>query len=366
MIDSATRRAWVARACAFLTAERMRAAQTPLLQFTVAAFPNVRFYLKDERAHPSGSLKHRLAHALFAHAICSGNVGSDTLVVEASSGSTAISEAWFARALGLHFVAVVPDRTAPAKLAAIRAVGGEILLVPDGGDVCAEADALAKCRGGWFMNQFDHALEATDWRGANNIAESLFGQLIDIGDPVPRWVVTGAGTGGTSATIGRYIRHRPELAEVRMCVVDPAGSAFYKAYVSGDRSVRGCTSPVVEGIGRGRVERGFLPALVDRMIAVPDASSIAAAYWLRAQSGAAFGPSTGTNMVGAILLAQELEDQGESGAIAVIGCDGGERYRETIYDSAWLQRHGYDISGWDRLPDLIARHANLMHSCRTA
>jgi cysteine synthase A len=63
--------------------------------------------LKDESAHPTGSLKHRLAHAL-VHAIASGEVGPDTGIVEASSGSTAISEAWFARALGRRFVAVVP------------------------------------------------------------------------------------------------------------------------------------------------------------------------------------------------------------------------------------------------------------------
>lgn len=357
---SATNRGWIARSSARLAAERERAVETPLFNVGVPDFCSIEIYIKDERGHPSGSLKHRLAHALFAHAICSGNVGPETLIIEASSGST-ISEAWFARALGLPFVAVVPERTAPAKLAAIRAVGGEIMLVPDGGDVCAEAEALADARGGWFMNQFDRALEATDWRGANNIADSLFGQLMDAGDRVPSWVVTGAGTGGTSATIGRYIRHRPELSDVRLCVVDPAGSAFYKCYGSGDRSERGCTSPVVEGIGRAQVEPGFLPKLIDRMILVPDTASIAASYWLRARTGEAFGPSTGTNLIGALLLAREMEARGETGAIAIIGCDGGERYAETIYDPAWLARHGYDISGWKQLTDRLDSYACQSH-----
>ena len=44
--------------------------------------------------------------------------------------------------------------------------------------------------------------------------------------PVPRWVVCGAGTGGTSATIGRYIRYR-RLA-TRLCVVDPERSVFHR------------------------------------------------------------------------------------------------------------------------------------------
>ena len=45
-----------------------------------------------------------------------------------------------------------------------------------------------------------------DWRGNNNIAESIFGQMAQEPHPVPAWVVVGAGTGGTSATIGRYTR----------------------------------------------------------------------------------------------------------------------------------------------------------------
>jgi cysteine synthase A len=50
--------------------------------------------------------------------------------------------------------------------------------------------------------------------------------------PVPDWVVMSAGTGGTSATIGRYIRYR-NLA-TQLCVVDVENSVFYDAYRSGN------------------------------------------------------------------------------------------------------------------------------------
>ncbi len=46
--------------------------------------------------------------------------------------------------------------------------------------------------------------------------------------PVPSWIVVGAGTGGTSATIGRFIRYRGH--PTRLCVVDPENSAFFPAY----------------------------------------------------------------------------------------------------------------------------------------
>ncbi len=63
----------------------------------------VSLYLKDESTHPTGSLKHRLARSLFLYALCNGWIGPRTPVIESSSGSTAVSEAYFARLLGLPF-----------------------------------------------------------------------------------------------------------------------------------------------------------------------------------------------------------------------------------------------------------------------
>ena len=124
-------------------------------------------------------------------------------MVEASSGSTALSEAYFAGLLDLPFHAIVPDTTALTKIAAIDALGGRCGAVP-GAEKEAHA-ALAAELDGHFMDQFTMAERVTDWRGSNNIAESPFDQLAPEPHPVPDWVV-GAGTGGTSATIGRYIR----------------------------------------------------------------------------------------------------------------------------------------------------------------
>ncbi|MCW4460795.1 pyridoxal-phosphate dependent enzyme [Sphingomonas sp. BT-65] len=350
-------RSWVARAMAILADERRRAADTPLIRLPVPEIAGVDFYLKDETAHPSGSLKHRLAHALFAHAICSGEIGPGTVIVEASSGSTAISEAWFAHRLGLPFVAVIPAATAPAKIIAIREAGGEVVCVAPGTDLCVFAADLADQRGGHFMNQFARAAEATDWRGSNNIAQSLFAQMQREEHPVPAWIVVGAGTGGTSATIGRYIRLRPELARARLCVVDPEGSAFFAAYSAGDRAAIGRTSPVVEGIGRACVEPGFNPKLIDAMLAVPDVASVAGAHWLRDRLGEAFGPSTGTNVVGALLLGQAMQRQGRTGSVVTLACDTGARYAETIYDAKWCAVRRFDLRPWADLPAKLAAFA---------
>lgn len=346
-------RIWVAEAVAVLADEHSRARETPLIRLDCSELPAIPIYLKDESAHPTGSLKHRLAHSLFLHAICNGDIGPRTTIVEASSGSTAISEAWFARLLGLAFVAVVPEQTAPGKLAAIRGMGAEVVTVPDGTDIRGAAARIAREGDGFFMDQFAHAVEATDWRGANNIAQSLFAQLADEPYPVPAWIVVGAGTGGTSSTIGRYIRFTPDLRAARLCVVDPEGSAFFAAYATGDKCAKGRCSPIVEGIGRAQVEPGFNMALVDHMLSISDIGSVAGAHWLERRTGRRFGPSTGTNIVGALLLGQSMQRRGLAGSIVTLACDRGERYADTIFDPAWLAARRLDLAPWRSLLDKL-------------
>jgi cysteine synthase A len=100
----------------------------------------------------------------------------------------------------------------------------------------------------------------------------------------------------------------------------------------------------IEGIGRPRVEPSFIPTLVDRMIEVPDADSLAAMHALSQLLGRRVGPSTGTNLVAMLTLAQEMKECGESGSILSLLCDSGERYRQTYFDPAWAQAQFGDIS----------------------
>jgi hypothetical protein len=195
------------------------------------------------------------------------------MVVDASSGSTAISEAWFARLLGLRFVAVMPACTAPAKIEAVRALGGRCELTAEGECTQARARHIA-ADGGCFLDQFGLAERATDWRGNNNIAESILGQLQREPHPQPTWIVCGAGTGGTSATIGRYLRYRG--LDTGLCVADPEGAAFAAGWRNRDRHARARQPTCIEGIGRSQVEPGFLFEVVDEVVEVPDPASVAA------------------------------------------------------------------------------------------
>ncbi len=261
-------RTWIRQAVRKIEADFNRSADTHLIPLPLPAYPGVHVYLKDESSHPTGSLKHRLARSLFLYSLCNGWLHEKSTVIESSSGSTAVSEAYFARLLGLPFVAVMPTATSPEKIAAIQFYGGRCHLV-DPHEVYGESERLARELGGHYMDQFTYAERATDWRSNNNIAESIFSQLEREPHPVPRWVVCSAGTGGTTATIGRFVRYR--CHDTKVCVVDPENSVFFDAFAAGDSSIRIDGSSLIEGIGRPRVERSFLPGIVDGMFRIPDA-----------------------------------------------------------------------------------------------
>jgi cysteine synthase A len=335
---------WTRNAIAVLEAEAARSADTHLIRLDLPAFPGIPLYFKDESVHPTGSLKHRLGRSLFLYAICNGWLREGHPVIEASSGSTAISEAYFARLLGLSFIAVMPRTTSRQKIALIEFFGGRCHLI-DGTDVYGAAQQLADECDGHYMDQFTYAERATDWRGNNNIAQSIFQQMQHEADPVPHWIVVSAGTGGTSATLGRYIRYRATGdRQAKLAVVDPENSVFFDYYQTGDSNLHLARGSRIEGIGRPRVEPSFLPSVIDRMIRIADADTMAALRVLERLLGRRCGGSTGTNFVGALQLMVEMQAAGETGPVVTLICDGGDRYASSYYDDQWLANEHIDIT----------------------
>ncbi|NVJ99120.1 MAG: PLP-dependent cysteine synthase family protein [Alphaproteobacteria bacterium] len=325
---------WLNVAIEKIEADFNRSADTHLLKLTFPGLPGIDIYLKDESTHPTGSLKHRLARSLFLYALCNGKITKDTTVVEASSGSTAVSEAYFANMIGVPFIAVIPKETARKKISDIEFHGGQCHFVDTGNEMRPAAISLASSIGGVFLDQFTYAERATDWRGNNNIAESIFNQMSKEHHPVPSFIVVGAGTGGTSATIGRYIKYKGFSSS--LVVADPENSAFYEGFQTGRNDIILSETSRIEGIGRPQVEASFIPSVIDQMIKVPDGASIASIHWLEHIVGKKVGGSTGTNLWASLLLAQKMAQQGKQGSIVTLICDSGERYLDTYFDLSWV------------------------------
>lgn len=335
-------RAWLKEAVRKVQADANRSADTHLLRFPLPVEWGIDLYLKDESTHPTGSLKHRLARSLFLYGLCNGWIRPGKPVIEASSGSTAVSEAYFAQLVGVPFIAVMAKSTSQTKIDLIQFHGGECHLVERSDEVYEASARLAEDTGGHYMDQFTYAERATDWRGNNNIAESVFAQLRLEPNPEPAWIVATAGTGGTSATIARYVHYMQY--DTRICVADPENSCFFDGWVHHDPDALCESGSRIEGIGRPRMEPSFLPGAIDRMMKVPDAASIAAVRVLEQVLGKKAGASTGTGLWSALRIVAEMRAAGRTGSVVGLICDPGDRYLDKYYSDDWLAGERIDIA----------------------
>ncbi|GAA1720191.1 MULTISPECIES: PLP-dependent cysteine synthase family protein [Streptomyces] len=344
-------REWLKEAVRKVQADAQRSADTHLLSFPLPERWGIDLYLKDESTHPTGSLKHRLARSLFLYGLCNGWIRPGKPVIEASSGSTAVSEAYFAKLIGVPFIAVMPRTTSREKCRLIEFHGGQCHFVDDPRTMYEESAALAAESGGHYMDQFTYAERATDWRGNNNIAESIYQQMRLERYPEPAWVVATAGTGGTSATLARYVHYMQY--DTRVCVADPENSCFFDGWVHHDDAASSDHGSRIEGIGRPRMEPSFVPGAIDRMMKVPDAASVAAVRALERAIGRKAGGSTGTGLWSALRIVAEMVTAGRTGSVVTLLCDPGERYLDKYYSDAWLEEQGLDIEPYVKTLDIF-------------
>ena len=265
-------------------------------------------YLKDESTHVTGSLKHRLARSLFLYALCNGWLTERTTVIESSSGSTAVSEAYFARMIGLPFVAVMPAGTSPEKIALIQAQGGRCHLVDDpAADLRRVAPARRRVRrplhGPVHLRRAGHRLAGQQQH-----------RRVDL-RPARAGAAPGAASGSSSG---------PEpAAPARPSAGTSATAATRPGCASPTRRVRRSSPPGGTGIRPARrlgvADRGHRPAAgravvrrADRRPDAPGAGRRVGGHNARARDrpGRRVGPSTGTSLWACFELIAQLRDDG--------------------------------------------------------
>jgi cysteine synthase A len=296
---------------------------TPLIDFPVSA-PGITLLLKDESAQPTGSLRYRHARALFRQAVLDGSITEGVTVVEATGGNAAMAQAWFARRLGLPYIVVMPGERSQARTRPVEELGGKCRFVTPPPAIYKAAREID----GHFLDQFGRA-------APHDLAEELFGQVH------PDWVVTGASTGATSATLGQWIRSHGESC--RVAVADPENSAYFPGWTLDVPDYATGMPSRIEGIGRPRVEPGFRPDLVDLIVPVPDAASVAAARHIREVTRLPVGASSGTALWAALELVERMRARGETGTVVSLIGDAADRHLATCHDDGWAARKGLDV-----------------------
>ena len=309
---------------------------TPLLRLQACMQGlDVEAFAKLEYLNPMGSIKDRLARFLIDSAIESGEVRAGDVVVEASSGNTAMGLGMMAAARGLHCRAVVRQQTSPEKLDCLRALGVELVLVD--GDLPPDhpesynrkAIGLAEeSPGVYFPDQHNNRLnnEAHYRSTGPEIWRQMRGK-IDV-------LVAGIGTGGTISGVARYLKEQDP--GIRVVAIDVVGSVFTEHFKSGHH---GDPKPyLLEGLGDEEIIGCPEFDLIDEMLQVEDGEAFRVCRELLQSDAVLAGGSSGAALWGV----RQIAAAAKPGArIVTIFPDSGTRYLKTLYNDDWMRHNGF-------------------------
>ncbi len=301
---------------------------TPLVRLATATPDDgATVWGKAEQLNPGGSLKDRIGTALIQDAEDRGELAPGDLLVEASSGNTAIALAQACAVKGYELVIAIPEKMSREKVRLVEAFGAETVVTPNAepGDpdhYVEVAKRIAEDRGGVYLDQFANPANAGAHRATTG--SELAAAFEAAGGPDA--VVAGAGTGGTITGIARALDDAGLSTEI-VCA-DPEGSVIHGGEAEPYR---------VEGIGDDFVPEGLDTALVDRYEVVTDAEAFSACRRLARDEGLLVGGSSGATVVAAQRVARELAP--EANVVAILG-DTGRNYVSKIFDDAWLADEG--------------------------
>jgi 2,3-diaminopropionate biosynthesis protein SbnA len=299
--------------------------RTPLIRLS-QVFESCHFtlYGKWEALNPGGSIKDRAALSMLRQATAEGLVGTNTTVIESSSGNMAIGMAMACAYLRVPFICVIDPKTTQTNISILRAYGAQIELVslpdPATGEFLPErirrVQSILHSRPDvLWMNQYANPNNALAHHGTmREIVESL-------GKP-PDYLLCATSTCGTLRGCSDYIKMNGLPTHV--LAVDAAGSAIFNS----SRCKR-----LLPGMGSARVPELFAPDLAERCIHVTDLDCIVGCRRLVRREAILAGASSG----GVLSALDRFKASIPNGATCVlILCDRGERYLDTIYSDEWV------------------------------
>lgn len=358
--------------------------RTPLVRIpSLSLATGCEIYGKAEFLNVGGSSKDRFALQCIMDLTSSSGtrIPYQNTLVEGTSGSTGISIAILARAFHYRCRVVIPDDIAPEKINLLRNLGAEITIVKPVSIVNAQhyvniakqitqdINTMEKVtkekeksrltitnrtvpsspppvveERAYFCNQFE---SLSNYRAhfcttGPEIWSDTYGKLDAF--------IMGAGTGGTLAGVGNYLK-QISGNRVQIFLVDPPGSCLYNRIVHGvayasqqseRRLKRHRYDTIIEGVGIDRITENFrhVIPICDGGFTCTDNEAIIMARYLLYHDGLFVGSSTAMNCVGAVKLARKL---GPGKRIVTLLCDSGTRHTGRFWNDQYLLDHGYTL-----------------------
>ncbi|WP_205600285.1 MULTISPECIES: PLP-dependent cysteine synthase family protein [Sphingobacterium] len=304
---------------------------TPMLelQYVYKGKPG-KIYVKCENYNLTGSIKDRMALYILYKAYTNGDIKSNDMIVEATSGNTGIAFSAIGKALGHDVKIIMPNWLSKERIDIIKSMGAEIQLITkeEGGFLGSIrlSEELAAQGGVFLPRQFENEYnaEAHELTTGKEIALQLASKGL-----VADAFVAGVGTGGTVMGVGKQLKNYNPAVKIHP--LEPQESpTLTTGYKVGAHRIQGISDE-------------FIPAIVkldelDTVVCASDGDSIIMAQKLAGQLGLAVGISSGANVIGAIKLKEEL---GDDAVVVTLLCDDNKKYLSTDLVKEQPVKEGY-------------------------
>ena len=290
--------------------------KTPLVKLNkVSQNAYAQVVCKLEYFNPGGSVKDRLAYALFENAIEKGLINKDTVIIEPTSGNTGIGLAMMGAILGYKVILTMPENTSAERRKLINAYGAELILTPAdkgmNGSIKKAEELAAEITNSYTPQQFENLVNPEFHRKTTAL------EIWDDTEGSVDFFVAGIGTGGTFTGVSSVLKNKKK--EVKAIAVEPISSAVLSGKEAGKHKI--------QGIGAGFVPKIMNTNLIDEIFTVNDNEAFEMSRKLAKDEGILCGISAGANVHAAIEIAKRKENKGK--LIVVIIPDTGERYLST-------------------------------------
>tara|TARA_R110002073_G_scaffold19336_4_gene70688 strand:- start:19013 stop:19972 length:960 start_codon:yes stop_codon:yes gene_type:complete len=292
---------------------------TPLVEIGKLAKKHgakARVLAKLEFFNPLASVKDRIGAAMIDALEADGKIGPDTVLVEPTSGNTGIALAFVAAARGYRLILVMPESMSIERRKMLAFLGAELELTPAakgmGGAIARARDILASnsnaIQPGQFVNPANPAIHRKTtgpeiWNDTGGKVDAL---------------VSGVGTGGTITGTGGYLKEKNP--DIHVIAVEPEDSPVLSGGQPGPHKI--------QGIGAGFVPEILDTDLIDEIVEVSNADSIALAREAAQVEGLPVGISSGAALKAAFTVAARDDMAGKT--VVVIIPSFAERYISSV------------------------------------
>ena len=305
---------------------------TPMVKLSrVIPGKGIDIYAKLEFMNPMGSVKDRAAKYMIEKAEEDGRIKNGQLIIENSSGNTALGLALVAIQKGYRLKVVVRDRISVEKINQLLALGVDVIKVdsslhPDDPESYNRITPgiVSKDPDCYFPDQ--HNNRENNDSHYNSTGPEIWEQM----DGKIDYFIAGIGTGGTIGGVAKYLKEKDP--GIKVIAIDPEGSIFYDYFKTG--KITKSAPYLIEGLGDEFLIECADFSNIDDMFQISDRDSFQFARHLMKKEGILGGGSSGAALWGALKLAESLSGPAR---IVTIFPDGAARYLSTIFNDEWMK-----------------------------